>query len=153
VRSYQVGRWSNATPRKAAKALASSLIRSTPVDRGVARSNWQVATGASPPSVRPAFSPGRHLGISETNNAAAAIADAYARIDRAPTQGFVQALGGTGGTDIYVSNPIYYIEALDQGHSRQQAAGFVRRAIDVARVTVRRNRIFDDLGGIPPRVR
>ena len=153
VRAYQVGRWSHATPRKATKVLVGALIRSTPVDRGVARSNWQVGTGSSAASVRPAFAPGRHLGIGETRNAAAAIADAYARIDRAPSVGFLQAFidagvpEAAGGVSFYVSNPVYYIEALDRGHSRQQAAGFVRRAIDLARVEVRRNKIFDDFGG------
>lgn len=155
VRAYQVGRWSEATPRKATKVLVSSLIRATPVDRGVARSNWQVATGASPASVRPAFAPGRKLGISETRNAAAAIANAFARIDRAPTAGFLKKFldagiaEAAGGTSFYVSNPVYYIEALDQGHSKQQAAGWVRRSIDQARFEVRRNKIFDDFGGRP----
>lgn len=153
VRAYQVGRWSHATPRKATKVLVSSLIRSTPVDRGVARSNWQVRTGVSDASVRSAFAPGHKLGISETRNAAAAIADAYARIDRAPTAGFLQAFlkagisEAAGGVSFYVSNPAHYIEALDRGHSRQQAAGFVRRAMDQARIEVRRNKIFDDFGG------
>ena len=155
VRAYQVGRWSHATPRKATKVLASSLIRSTPVDKGVARSNWQVATGASPASVRPAFAVGRHLGIGETRNAAAAIAAAYARIDNAPSAGFLQGFmnagiaEAAGGTSFYVSNPVYYIEALDRGHSKQQAAGWVRRAIDHARIEIRRNKIFDDFGGRP----
>lgn len=155
VRAHQVGRWSHATPRKATKVLVSTLIRSTPVDRGVARSNWQVATGGDRASVRPAFSSGRHLGIGETRNAAAAIADAYARIDRAPSAGFLQAFvdagvpEAAGGTSFSVSNPVYYIEALDQGHSRQQAAGFVRRAIALASAEVRRNKIFEDFGGRP----
>ena len=155
VRAHQVGRWSHATPRKATKVLVGSLVQSTPVDRGVARSNWQVSTGASPAVVKPAFAPGRHLGISETRNAAATIAEAYARIDRAPTFGFSQAFlkagvpEAAGGTSFYVSNPVYYIEALDQGHSKQQAAGFVRRALNLARYEIHRNKIFDDFGGRP----
>jgi len=153
VRAYQVGRWSHATPRKATKVLVGSLIRSTPVDTGTARSNWQVATGATPASVRSAFSPGRRLGIGETRNAAATIADAYARIDRAPSAGFLKGFldagitEAAGGTSFYVSNPVYYIDALDKGHSKQQAAGWVRRALDQARFEVRRNKIFDDFGG------
>lgn len=155
VRAYQVARWSHATPRKATKVLVSSLIRSTPVDRGVARSNWQVKTGTGAVSVRPAFSPGKHLGLGETRNAAAAIADAFARIDRAPSAGFLQKFldagisDAAGGTSFYVSNPVYYIEALDQGHSKQQAAGFVHRALNLARAEVRQNKIFDDFGGRP----
>lgn len=155
VRAYQVGQWADATPRKATKVLAASLIRATPVDRGVARSNWQVRSGSDPVSVRPAFAPGRHLGIGETRNAAAAIADAYAVIDRAPSISFLRSLAmaagdvglADGGITFYISNPVYYIEALDQGHSKQQAAGFVNRCIALAAAEVRRNKIFDDLGG------
>ena len=152
VRSYQVGRWAEATPRLATKVLVSELIRSTPVDRGVARSNWQVESGPSKVTPRPAYAPGRHLGIGETRNAAAAIAAAYAKIDQAPSasflRGFVNAgiTEAAGGVSFHVSNPMSYINPLDEGHSRQQAAGFVRRAIDAARIAVRRNKIFDDLG-------
>lgn len=158
VRSYQVGRWADATPRKATKVLVSELIRATPVDEGVARSNWQVESGAGRTSVRPAYYPGKHLGIAETRNAAAAIAAAFTKIDGAPTAGQLRhflAAGiaeAAGGVNFYVSNPTSYIQALDEGHSRQQAAGFVRRAIDAARFAVRRNKIFDDLGsGASPR--
>jgi len=93
------------------------------------------------------------LGIGETRNAAATIADAYARIDRAPSAGFLKGFldagitEAAGGTSFYVSNPVYYIDALDKGHSKQQAAGWVRRALDQARFEVRRNKIFDDFGG------
>jgi hypothetical protein len=95
------------------------------------------------------------LGLGETRNAAAAIAAAYARIDNAPSFGFLRGFvnagipEAAGGTSFYVSNPVHYIEALDQGHSKQQAAGWVRRAIDQARIEVRRNKIFDDFGGNP----
>jgi len=158
VRAYQVGQWADATPRKATKVLASSLIRATPVDRGVARSNWQVRSGGDPVSPRPAFAPGRHLGIGETRNAAAAIADAYARIDRAPTIGFLRSLAtaagdvglAAGGVTFYVSNPVYYIEELDRGHSKQQAAGFVNRSLAMAAAEVRQTKIFDDLGSGRP---
>lgn len=158
VRSYQVGRWADATPRKATKVLVSELIRSTPVDEGTARSNWQVESGPGRTSVRPPYSPGKHLGISETRNAAAAIAAAFAKIDGAPTAGQLRSFlaagvaEAAGGVSFYVSNPAPHIGALDAGHSRQQEAGFVKRAVEAARIVVRQSKIFDDLGsGASPR--
>jgi hypothetical protein len=152
VRAYQVGQWGDATPRKATKVLVSELIRATPVDEGVARSNWQVESGPTPVRKRPAFAPGRHLGLSETRNAAAAMAAAFAKIDRAPTvfqlDNFFEAglMEAAGGVTFHVSNPVGYINPLDEGHSRQQPAGFVARAIMVARIAVRQNKIFTDAG-------
>ena len=157
VRAYQVGQWGDATPRKATKVLVSELIRATPVDEGVARSNWQVESGPSKVSRRPAYAPGRHLGISETRNAAAAIAAAFAKIDRAPTiyqlDNFFEAgiMEAAGGVTFHVSNPVPWINPLDEGHSRQQAAGFVQRAIQAARIAVRQNKIFEDVGRVTGR--
>lgn len=158
VRAYQVGRWADATPRKATKVLVSELIRATPVDEGVARSNWQVESGPSGVSQLPAYSPGSHLGISETRNAAAAIAAAYAKIDGAPSAGFLRGFlnagvaEAAGGVTFHVSNPVPWINPLDEGHSRQQPAGFVKRAIEAARIVVRQSRIFEDIGtGATPR--
>ena len=156
VRAYQVGQWGDATPRKATKVLVSELIRATPVDEGVARSNWQVES-AQPARVsqRPAYAPGHHLGISETRNAAAAIAAAYAKIDRAPTifqlDNFFEAglMEAAGGVTFHVFNPVAWIDPLDRGHSRQQRAGFVKRAIEVARFAAHQNKIFTDVGTTP----
>jgi len=131
VRAAQVGRHAQATQRQATKVLARELILGTPVDRGTARSNWQVGITANSAGPRPAYSPGRHLGIGETRNAAAAIAASIAAVDRAPT-----------GSDLYVSNPLDYIDDLDEGASRQAAPGLVRRAIAVAGYEVRRRKIF-----------
>lgn len=130
VYAAQVGRHPQATQRKATKALARELILGTPVDVGTARSNWQVGTtpGASP---RGAYAPGSKLGIGEGQNAAAAIAAAYAAVDATPT-----------GADLYVSNPLDYIDELDKGHSRQAPPGLVKRALAVARQEVRRIKIF-----------
>ena len=71
---------------------------------------------------------GRLFGIDRD---AAAIAAAYAAVDAAPT-----------GADLYVSNPLDYIDELDKGHSRQAPPGLVKRALAVARQEVRRIKIF-----------
>lgn len=155
IRSQEVTKWGFRTPRRAAKILTAQLIRSTPVDVGTTRSNWQVNTGtkATVPfaAVRPAFSPGKKLGLRETQNANAAIADANARIDRAPSARFIQSFprSGLSGTPedtvFFVSNPVPWINILDAGHSKQQKAGFVNRAISFARIRIRKLAVFDRL--------
>lgn len=130
VYAAQVGRHPQATQRKATKALARELILATPVDEGTARSNWQVGVTPSA-SPRAAYSPGSHLGISESGNASSAIAAANAAVDAAPS-----------GSTLFVSNPVPYIDILDQGHSRQAPRGMIRRALAVAMAEVRRVKIF-----------
>ena len=131
VRAAQVGRNVSATQRRATSVLARELILHTPVDEGTARSNWQVGLTAHSASPRSAYAPGNQLGMGETRNASASIAAAYAAVNRAPI-----------GSDLYVSNPLDYIDDLDDGASRQAAPGLVQRALAVAALEVRRSKIF-----------
>lgn len=112
----------------------AELAKSTPVDTGKARSNWQVSGSASA-SIRSAFSPfpSRHRppysgggGISEGRNLAGAVWAASAAVGRA-----------TGRAALYIVNPLPYIQRLNQGHSPQAGAGWISRAI--ARAQARAN--------------
>ena len=49
--------------RRAAFASLKVAASGTPVDKGVARSNWRLSIGARTFSVIPAYSPGHKLGI------------------------------------------------------------------------------------------
>jgi len=101
-----------------------SLVQNTPVDKGVARSNWRVGIGAPTRSVIKAYSPGKNLGIGESANASAAISAGLARI------GSVRGVSGRGlETAIYISNATPYIGKLNSGSSTQVAAGFIETAL------------------------
>ncbi len=122
---------------KAASARAlKSLVKNTPVDKGVARSNWRVGIGASTRSVIRAYAPGRHLGIGESLNATAAIKAGMLRINS--IKGTSQGLK----TAIYITNSTPYIERLNNGYSGQAPAGFIQIALLEARAEVRGFRIF-----------
>ena len=122
--------------KRASKRALESLVRNTPVDKGVARSNWRVGIGAPTRSVISAYSPGRHLGIGENANASAAIAAGNARINS------VKNSGGSLGTAVYISNATPYIEKLNNGYSGQAPAGFVQTAVAEARAEIAGFRVF-----------
>lgn len=123
--------------KRAAKTFLRSVVLGTPVDKGVARSNWRVGIGARTRSVIPAYAPGRKLGISETANARAAISAGVARINS------VRGAGRSGlATSIYVSNNVDYIGGLESGRISSQNKGFIARARDEAILAIRSFRIF-----------
>ncbi len=109
---------------KMSRKALRSLVNGTPVDKGVARSNWRVGVGSPTRSVISAYSPGRHLGIGERANASAAIAAGNAKIDSArPGQ------GRRFGTSIYINNNVSYIYKLNTGSSKQSSPGFIEAAL------------------------
>jgi hypothetical protein len=118
TRVKAIGKNVNGTKRAVAKAVIRECIVSTPVDKGVARSNWQALLGDYSADKVPAFAPGNHLGLAETANADAAIQAANSAIDRAAP-----------GEDIVVLNNVDYIETLNNGSSTQMAANFVQKGI------------------------
>tara|TARA_R110000851_G_scaffold16046_2_gene52525 strand:+ start:13616 stop:14068 length:453 start_codon:yes stop_codon:yes gene_type:complete len=114
-----------------------SLVQNTPVDKGVARSNWRVGIGAPTRSVIGAYAPGSKLGRGESANASAAIAAGRARI--ASVRGTSTGLS----TAIYISNAVPYIGRLNNGFSGQAPAGFVETALLEARSELAGFRVFD----------
>ncbi len=124
--------------RGAAKASLVKLVRATPVDKGVARSNWRVGIGAPTRSVISAYAPGKKLGINESANATATIRAGFARLDAS------LGLGGRGlVTAVYISNAVPYIEELNsKGTSPQASIGFIQTAILEAQAFIRGFRVF-----------
>ena len=95
----------------AGKALAleidKELRRSTPVDTGHARRNWV-------PSVGQPYA-------SETSD------------DSAHAAGVSEVLAYVlESGSLWVANNVPYIRSLNYGHSQQEPAGFVERAVDIA---------------------
>lgn len=113
-----------------------SLVDNTPVDKGVARSNWRVGIGAPTRVVIGAYAPGRKLGIGERTNASAAISAGRARINS------IKSTSRGLETAIYISNAVPYIGDLNNGSSKQVGAGFVERALLEASLEIAGFRIF-----------
>ena len=114
-----------------------SLVRNTPVDKGIARSNWRVGVGAPTRAVIAAYAPGSKLGINESANASAAISAGLARIQS------VRGVSGRGlETAIYITNAVPYIGKLNSGSSTQAPAGFVETALLEAKAELAGFRVF-----------
>lgn len=105
--------------RNTARAILNRLAVSTPVDEGVAISNWQVSLSGPPVTRLPAYFPG-NAGSTKGENARAMLQTA-----RAIIPGFYAGKNET----LYIGNPIPYIAQLNQGSSAQAPAGFVETAI------------------------
>ena len=97
--------------RKIALDIFGDLLAGTPVDTGRARSNWRI-------SIRTP-----DLTVLETVGESAASAAIQYSIAQARLFRF------NGRQPIYITNPLPYIEPLNEGWSQQAPAGFVQAAI------------------------
>ncbi len=138
-RSSQIENAGSRVVRATSKRALKVLVRSTPVDEGVARSNWRVGLGAAPTAIIDAYSPGKNLGIGEKANASAAIAAGFARINS------VRGVSGRGGglqVAVIISNNVPYIEKLNNGSSKQAPAGFIEAALSEVNAVIKNFRVF-----------
>lgn len=114
--AQRIGAELRAAVSHAIKMLALEIDRQlrlvTPVETGHARRNW-IASVGSPNTTIATDDSARTAGIQA-----------------------VLAYELSQGT-LWVANSVPYIRALNYGHSQQQPAGFVERAIDMALSTVR----------------
>ena len=116
--------------RRAAFASLKVAASGTPVDKGVARSNWRVSLGSRTFSVIPAHSPGHKLGIGERANLNATLAAGRAVLRSLQRD---QAA--------FVTNNVDYIDELNAKH------GFVEAAAAAARISVASTRVFVRIQG------
>lgn len=139
-RSSQIQNAGARVTKMIAKRSLELLVENTPVDKGVARSNWRVGIGNTTRAVIPAYAPGKNLGRGERANASAAIAAGKARINsvRAGANGLTVA--------IYITNAAPYIEKIN-AKTRQNSPGWIQASLAQARAeTLPGFRIFT-LGG------
>jgi len=108
----------NALMRRVALAVDQSVVISTPVDTGRARSNWIVSIGSDNTAVIDAYVQGSALGVGEGGNAREALA-----------QGRTALLTRRSGQTIFLSNNVPYIQRLNDGHSAQAPINFIETAI------------------------
>ena len=117
--------------RRTALIIDQVVVVATPVDEGIARSNWQASLGTPVLSEINAYVPGNE-GSTGNVNAQAAINQA---------RGVINTFRGEG--EIYISNPLAYIGRLNEGSSAQAPANFVEQSISLGVQSVRRERVLD----------
>jgi hypothetical protein len=92
--------------RKVSIDLLADIIFRTPVDTGRARASWNIVNGAS---------------------ADMKVAPALPKVTLPPISARNAAL--TDGHEYIISNNLDYIQALENGHSKQAPSGMVRIAV------------------------
>ena len=135
-RGRQVVNSSSEAVRRSARVALKSVVLSTKVDTGQARSNWRVGAGAAPTAVIKAYvqyrkgSKGNGAGIAESANAAATIAAGVAKINS------VRGVSGVGlKTAIILTNNVSWLD-------RATPAGILQIATREAQGSLRGFRIF-----------
>lgn len=116
-------------PMVAARVLSAVAIE-TPVDTGRARSNWVPGLGQPNRTVidGPEFDKSGEGSIGANS--------AYIQRNLAAAESMK-------GDTVWVSNNLPYIQALNDGHSRQAPRGYVERAISAAVNQVKKIRVVE----------
>jgi hypothetical protein len=120
-RALRLGLSTDALTKKVAKTILESVVRTTPHDTGQARANWQIEISASQPVAAPL------LGVTDYDGESTIVQG----------QAEIEATKRQPGQTIWITNALDYIESLNNGHSKQAAAGFVARAVQAGLRIVR----------------
>jgi hypothetical protein len=116
-----------------AQAVLRSAVENTPVDTGLARSNWTPELDRAFEGLFPARVPGTRGSTADANSAATIEAGA-------PT---IDAFDIHANREIHITNNAGHIQALNDGHSRQAPAGFVQIAVMEGLAKVRGAKIVE----------
>jgi hypothetical protein len=150
-RAADIPRAVGSVARKCAAVIGENVAKDTPVDSGVARSNWLMGIDQILTYTIPAYAPyiktsseiyaqraaeriaghGHVMGTGdkeETANLVAVLSQHFTAL-----QHFDPAVNNT----IYLSNSLPYMEKLNMGSSPQTAAGFINRAVDTGIAAIR----------------
>lgn len=117
-----------------AGAVARSVISNTPADTGRARSNWTAQMEEAFAGMFPARVPGIAGSTAEANAAAAVEA----------AEQLIETFDIEENASIHITNNLPYIGALNDGHSKQAPADFVKIAVIDGLATVRGVRVLND---------
>lgn len=116
--SATIRRTSDLLMKQAAIKVITEVVHRTPVDTGMARSNWKITVDQPFTEILPPYSPGHRLGRGETRNAGLALLQAGRDVRK-----------HKHGKTIFITNNVPYIETLNTGSSAQAPANFVVHGI------------------------
>jgi hypothetical protein len=107
-----------------AKGIGATVVDTTKVDTGLARSNWRATISAPASGTIPAYAPGIKLGIGEGANASAAKAQQKQAIER---------FDAAKHTSIFITNNVPYIGALNNGSQVHAPGNMVQLGLQTGR--------------------
>lgn len=112
--------------RGGAGVFLDNVVPQTPYLTGQAVSNWLVGSGAPRTAVVKAAGASRSAAVAATISAGKARIASYKH-----------------GTNIYISNNLPYIDLLNNGYSKQAAAGFVQGSLQAVSSYIQRQKVID----------
>lgn len=107
--------------KRVGMALLEKIVRKTPVDTGRARANWNISVNAPDRTVHD--TPLLRAIHGMTTPDPASFAATHSALNRAA------GLEVTPQDEIWISNNLPYIVALEHGHSQQAPAGMVMLSV------------------------
>ena len=117
-----------------AKGIGATVVDTTRVDTGMARSNWRATIDAPAAGIIPPYSPGNHLGISETANANAA---------KAQQKSVIERYDASKRPSIFITNRVPYIGYLNNGTPKLAPGLMVQQGFATGRAIVQSTKILD----------
>jgi hypothetical protein len=118
----ELARVGNEAAKATALAIVTDLAYNTPADTGQHISSWEVGLDRPAAGIRAPFFPGKGGSTAHANAAATVEAARVVLASKRP------------GQAIYISNAAPAIKLLNDGSSKQQAAGFIERALIVGKL-------------------
>lgn len=117
-----------------AQVVLRSVVEATPVDTGTARSNWTPEMDRAFEGLFKARVPGTKGSTADAN----AVATIEAGVP------VIEAFNIRENREIHITNNAGHIQALNDGHSQQAPADFVRIAVLEGLATVRGAKIVEE---------
>ena len=120
--------------KNTARAIGATVVDTTRVDTGKARSNWRASLGQPiADAAREPYAPGVKLGIHETSNSAAVKTQQHEVIRL-----YVPRLHRS----IFITNRVDYIETLNNGGPRNAADAMVEQGMQAGRVAAKATKVL-----------
>ena len=120
--------------REVAKGIGATVVDTTRVDTGLARSNWRATIAAPASGIIPPYSAGNKLGLSETANANAAKAQQKQAIER---------FDAAKHSSIFITNNVPYIGFLNDGTNVRAPDLMVQQGFQTGRAILQSTKILD----------
>ena len=121
--------------RQVATAIGATVVDTTRVDTGAARSNWVATLNAPASGVIPPYAPGNKLGPSEIANATGA---------KAQQKQVIERFDARKHDGVFITNNIPYIETLNNGGGNIRTPGLmVEQGLQTGRLVLQSIKALD----------
>ena len=120
--------------RAVATGIGATVVDTTKVDTGAARSNWRATITAPATGTIAPYVPGTKLGIGETANANAA---------KSQHKRVFERFDATKHVGVFITNNVPHIGALNNGSTVHAPGNMVAKGLQTGRLVLRASKVLD----------